>query len=231
MFPLKELKEELQKAREADPELQQFGAEKHQYQWNPPASVEEVEALEEKIGVKLPQDYRDFLLQAGNGGAGPYYGLFSLQEVQDWLNWNDVQPNKEALLYPGIPPYEEEDWDEDEDWEDDDLEETSQEDQDEEEPAERTYGLDGCIPILSQGCSYFAYLLVTGPYRGRVVYVEAEFSYIFFPRETNFLSWYRRWLREIANGYQIFWFGTNLDGDEETLCQLYDEADSMEEKN
>lgn len=54
----------------------------------------------------------------------------------------------------------------------------------------------GCIPIESQGDTYFTYLLVAGPDRGRVVYIEYERSWIFFPREPDFLSWYTRWLRE-----------------------------------
>jgi hypothetical protein len=80
-FPLEELRALLNKAKAVDKYCYQFGAKSHQYQWNPPASVEEVEEFEQKIGVRLPEEYRDFLLLAGNGGAGPYYGLFSLQKI------------------------------------------------------------------------------------------------------------------------------------------------------
>ena len=70
-FPLEELRALLNKAKAVDKYCYQFGAKSHQYQWNPPASVEEVEEFEQKIGVRLPEEYRDFLLLAGNGGAGP----------------------------------------------------------------------------------------------------------------------------------------------------------------
>ena len=69
-FPIQELRAQLAQARIADWEQKRFGAASHQYRWNPPASLEEVEQLEQKIGVTLPKEYHDFLIQAGNGGAG-----------------------------------------------------------------------------------------------------------------------------------------------------------------
>ena len=88
----------------------------------------------------------------------------------------------------------------------------------------------GCIPIGSQGDTYITCLMVTGPDRGRVVYIEYERSWIFFPREPDFLSWYTRWLREAAAGYDMGWFGIFLDGDEETLQKHYVQADTEGER-
>ena len=88
----------------------------------------------------------------------------------------------------------------------------------------------GCIPIESQRDTYFTYLLVTGPDRGRVVYVEYEVPGYFSPREPDFLSWHTRWLREAAAGYDMGWFGLALDGDEETLRKLYIQADTDAER-
>lgn len=59
-FPLEELRALLNKARAVDKYCNQFGADEHKYQWNPPASVEEVEDFEQKIGVRLPEEYRNF---------------------------------------------------------------------------------------------------------------------------------------------------------------------------
>lgn len=80
-FPIEELRSLLEKARATDADLKQFGAEHHKYQWNPPASLKEIEAFERETGISLPDGYRNFLLQEGNGGAGPFYGLFSLAQV------------------------------------------------------------------------------------------------------------------------------------------------------
>lgn len=201
-FPLEELKTLLKKAKAADPSLKKFGADHHKYKWNPPATLEDVEKFEQEIGVTLPDGYRNFFLQAGDGGAGPSYGLFSLKQVRHWLTW-EVQPEKMPYLSPEIETV--------------DIEKVPD-------------CWRGCIPIGSQGDTYFTYLFVTGPNRGRVVYVESEGLWIFFPKEPDFLSWYTRWLREVAYHYHIFWFGTNLDGDEAELCQSYTKATTKKEK-
>ena len=99
-FPIEELRSLLEKARATDANLKQFGAEHHKYQWNPPASLKEIEKFEKETGISLPDGYRNFLLQAGNGGAGPFYGLFSLEQVKGWLSWQ-VEPGETPYLAPG----------------------------------------------------------------------------------------------------------------------------------
>ena len=202
VFPIEELRKGLEAARIADAGRKVFGAEKHQYRWNPPALPSEVEELEKTLGVSLPEEYRGFLLQAGNGGAGPAYGLFSVQEIPGWMDW-PLEPEEPPVL---SPERDAEDLPTDENWR------------------------RGCIPIGSQGDTYFTALMLTGPYRGRVVYWEWEGSWVFFPEERTFLDWYQRWLREVAAGYRIFWFGLNLDGGEEELAQRYEAAQTEEEQ-
>lgn len=203
-FPIQELRAQLAQARMADWEQKRFGAASHQYRWNPPASLEEVEELEQKIGVTLPKEYREFLLQAGNGGAGPFYGLYSMKQVENELTW-EMEADKLPMLSPEekLPPL---DMEQEENW------------------------MRGCIPIESQGCTYLTCLMVTGPNRGRIVYVESEGEWVFFPKEETFLCWYQRWLREVCNGYRSDWFATNLDGDEQELQAGYWKAETEAEK-
>lgn len=69
-------------AREADEKCEEFGASKHRYKLNPVISLSQVRDFEQRHKIKLPQGYVDFLTQVGNGGAGPDYGIYSLEEVE-----------------------------------------------------------------------------------------------------------------------------------------------------
>jgi hypothetical protein len=71
--------EKLEKKRELDPDCIGFGVERHCYKLQPPIEESRLVALEKKYGVALPEDYRKFILTVGNGGAGPSYGLYSIE--------------------------------------------------------------------------------------------------------------------------------------------------------
>lgn len=64
-----------------------FGSAMHNYQLNPPIPVSTIEEFEARNGITLPGDYRLFITQIGNGGAGPYYGLFPFGELEEGLSW------------------------------------------------------------------------------------------------------------------------------------------------
>jgi hypothetical protein len=64
-----------------------FGANGHQWQLEPPLSLEELAELESQLQVPLPDEYRDFLLQVSRGGAGPTYGLFPLRRIGGRWRW------------------------------------------------------------------------------------------------------------------------------------------------
>ncbi|WP_218943746.1 SMI1/KNR4 family protein [Pseudoduganella albidiflava] len=63
---------------------------------NPPASAEEIEALEAALGVRLPGDFVDFL-KVHNGQKGNAGGLFDNSEflstgaiLEQWTVWKDL---------------------------------------------------------------------------------------------------------------------------------------------
>lgn len=62
----------------AKAKLRVFGSDSHLFELNPPLSLERIVGFERGHGIRLPADYRSFLLKVGNGGAGPFYGLFPL---------------------------------------------------------------------------------------------------------------------------------------------------------
>ncbi len=77
-----------------------FGSEKHEFRLHSPMSEEELGAFECEYGVRLPEDYRMFLIQVGRGGAGPYYGLYDLGCIEDGLEWNHIERLVGTLANP-----------------------------------------------------------------------------------------------------------------------------------
>jgi hypothetical protein len=67
--------------RQGDSAFQLFGALGHRYQLNPQLTELEVAGFEQQRGIRLPETYRHFVLNVGDGGAGPYYGVFRLGKM------------------------------------------------------------------------------------------------------------------------------------------------------
>src|SRR5437764_10506 len=64
-----------------------FGSGSHQYKLNPPLAVSVIEAFEKRYDVSLPGDYRSFITEIGNGGAGPCYGVLPFGKDDDDRDW------------------------------------------------------------------------------------------------------------------------------------------------
>src|SRR5690348_11191124 len=75
------IQEKLILLREQDRKFQVFASQAHKYRLYPRMSADHLRAVEREIGVRLPDGYRRFLLEVGNGGAGPYSGLIPLEEA------------------------------------------------------------------------------------------------------------------------------------------------------
>jgi hypothetical protein len=60
-----------------------FGADDHGFRLNPPLPEADVIAFENVHNVSLPHDSRQFLTDVGNGGAGPFYGVFPLGKMDE----------------------------------------------------------------------------------------------------------------------------------------------------
>ncbi len=58
-----------------------FGGNVHLFALNPPLPVADVVQFEHAHRVELPGDYREFITTIANGGAGPYYGVFPLGQM------------------------------------------------------------------------------------------------------------------------------------------------------
>lgn len=69
--------------KEHDKRFSLFGSDYHKYQIEPRLTESEVREFEKREKVQLPQGYRTYLTEIGNGGAGPNYGIFTLEEARN----------------------------------------------------------------------------------------------------------------------------------------------------
>ena len=227
---LHRIQQKLVQAKEADKNLEVFGADGHQYHLNPPVSEAEVLAFEQKYGVQLPECYRAFMLTIGDAKAkksdfiaGPYFGLYAFGTSVDSLLYEKIETYLKAPcnLSPDMTQ---------EEWEtlSDPLlfSEEEEEDDDDKYFAERAKVFGGLLPLGSQGCTYEHALVLNGKYAGRVVNVDLDLAQPKFAFETNFLDWYERYLDEVISGQLIddrpTWFGYHRGEPAEVLLNEYE---------
>src|SRR5207248_8328325 len=74
-------------------------------------------------------------------------------------------------------------------------------------PPHEWHVFQGTITLGHQGSTFYTLLIVAGESRGRVVYVDTSGQPPYFVKNTDFLSWYERWLDETLAGRNMFWFG------------------------
>ncbi|MEU7990816.1 SMI1/KNR4 family protein [Streptosporangium canum] len=153
--------------REYDTDLCCFGAREHRYRFKPPLGEAALEAIEARIGVRFPADYRTFLTRLGNGGAGPYYGVHGLRPDGAWAR------------FPPFPFTRE--------WEPPD-----QDDEDYDDVMEGAF--EGLLPVAEHGCGYRSHLVVNGPAAGQVWGDWTCVGEVLAPEAESFGTWYHDWL-------------------------------------
>lgn len=88
-----------------DPLRRRHGADKHQYRVNDPLPLSVVEGLEARCGTRLPDEYRRFVAEFGDGGAGPGYGILRLADAVEELfgYYDEDEPGYRQLLSDPFP--------------------------------------------------------------------------------------------------------------------------------
>lgn len=94
---IERIKSKFDRLKRLDRNFEVFGSEKHKYVFNRTKSEKDLTDFEKNNGIKLPREYKEFLMQIGNGGAGPYYGLepienglFADLDYKDKTDLNDL---------------------------------------------------------------------------------------------------------------------------------------------
>lgn len=219
---LDRIKNKLEKAMRKDTAFLVFGASSHKYRVDEKLTAKELADWQAKNQVTLPEPYTQFLTKVGNGGAGPYYGIYSIEKATSYTDRNAL--TTKCVLRPRMTK---EEWNH--------LTEPLINDEDIsdlEYDAARDRVMGGMLCIGTQGCEYDMYLVLEGQHSGKIVFTSDFYPDhpFFFIYEDNFLDWYERWLDEIILDYDIAWFGSRMPGDENVLIQVYQNAPNEEIK-
>ncbi|MEM8672001.1 MAG: SMI1/KNR4 family protein [Planctomycetota bacterium] len=197
---IESIRESVEQCRRAKRLHGVFGAESHEFILNSPLSPSEVARFEFEHKIKLPEGYRRFLTEVGNGGAGPFYGVFKLGEMDDSFTHRRWKQNDGFIGELSEPFPHTERWN--------DLPPCPVDGQNEDatEAFDDTYwsseNVHGAIPICHQGCAYRNWLIVTGPEAGnvwedlRVDHEGLKPVELSNGRRAGFLEWYDAWLCE-----------------------------------
>jgi hypothetical protein len=181
---LARIADKLAALRRADPRLEVYGASSHRYHLNPPLSEREVLAFEERARVTIPEEYRVYLLEFANGGAGPDNGVFPLDPSGDVAASRLDEPfpiptdlARQVISRPQRQRF---------------LEGLAED-------------LPGCLDLTDGGCGIGAFLVFSGEQRGIVWYWGAHNELYPAANDTGeqigFLAWYEEWLdRRLAPG-------------------------------
>jgi len=215
---MNKLKDKLQVLEKADKDLSLFGASSHEYKLGSPISINLCEEIEEKYHCTFPEDYKYFITNVGNGGAGPFYGLFPLERHDDN---HDMCSWEEGYLIGDLSkpfPYSEK-WNLPTSfWENEPDPDSCDSEEQEDELWEKWYQeidtkywaphiMDGAIPICHQGCAIRTWLVVTGPMKG-TVWDDYRCDYEGITPLKNadgsfssFTDWYLNWVTESLNEF------------------------------
>jgi hypothetical protein len=198
------IRDGLERLRTAKPPPDVFGAESHGFKLNPPLSEAAVRRFEQKHRIQLPSDYRGFLTNLGNGGAGPCYGVFKLGEMDDSFDFTEWKEDGGFVGVLATPFPHTTEWN--------DLTGKPEEIEDEEaydkalEAFDERYwnpaNVHGAIPLCHEGCAYRDWLVVTGPEAGHMWHDARADQAGLWPiaigrkKRVSFLEWYGNWLNE-----------------------------------
>ncbi len=212
MQQLERIKTKFDELRKIDTDFSVFGSETHRYVFHPVLTEDALVAFEQTNDLTLPDDYRLFLKEIGNGGAGPFYGLLPLEDNED----QRTTPNtafgftaENPCLLEKYDAYDEKidnaktDEEEQALW---DLKEFLLD-------ADYEKATNGITFLCHEGCCMFSVLILKGAERGTVWWFNFSDQVGVVPivlekQQVSFLDWYEMWLDasldSVKNGTKAF---------------------------
>ncbi len=182
-----QIKKKLVVLKKSDYNLELFGAKEHEYNLNPRISEDDIVDFEKKFSIKLPDNYRNFLIYGGNGGAGPSFGILTFEEsIKTFINHPFPFSTEDANKIVETRVYE--------------------------DPYYfrkiKNKVVGGAIKISNYGSSWSLYLVITGEQTG-YLWMIGEGAYPLFYKKSGesyqlgFIDWYYEWIANYLKLYTI----------------------------
>lgn len=211
---MEEIISKLRKLKNCDRGFVIFGSSSHQYELNAPITESQLENIESKYHCRFPEEYRYFVTRIGNGGAGPFYGLFPIgmqdhgHDLSNWENGysligNIAKPFQLTSAWNLPPEFFDGHPDPDANIS---LEEEQRICDEWDQKIEKEYFapeiMNGAIPICHEGCALRNWLVVTGNLAGTVWQDYRANDSGISPiidsdgQMVTFRQWYLNWLNQ-----------------------------------
>lgn len=181
----------------------------HHWKLSPTVPLTEIEAFERRAGVTLPEGYVYYLTQVGGGGASPGTGFKDF--APNWKNYDGLCGVSEQLSRVMTST----EWSK--------------------AYGKREYVENGTFILCAMDITYQAYLIVTGPMRGHVVYLDwdGDCAPMWPKGGSAFLDWNENYYSELLAGYKIdpTWrFMWQEPGNTDSLIHAFQQAGDLEYK-
>lgn len=166
-----------------------FGSDNHRMTLNRSLTQAAVMQFETTHKISLPPQYRAFISEFADGGAGPGYGMHSLDKASaQAYQCGDrsflARPFPHTTAYFPQPPV------------DDAAEQLTDTQYEQWEASQKT----GTLVICDEGCGYEHLLVVSGLEAGTMWFDARVSDRGLHPLGIDFLEWYERWLDDILTG-------------------------------
>jgi len=194
--------------KEIDKEYKIFGASFHKYEFGKPLGEHIFYDFEKKYNVKIPSEYKLFMTEAGNGGAGPFYGIVPFERCL-FANIDRLNDN---LINPSVPfPYKDA-WNMEFDYKDEEAEETEETIEEFENGYFDDKHITGLIRICNFGCGHYISLVVNGDEYSHIWSDDRCSDYGIYPfnyytfnnqKRLTFFDWYEGWLDQSINKIKV----------------------------
>lgn len=190
------IKKKINELKLKDSDCENFGADTHQYKLNPAIKGNIIETFERVHSICLPESYRLFITNIGDGGAGPCYGLYSFQKAIEL----SVDADAGVWLADEFPLTNQ------------DVDNYFQHCQQCEDEGETDLikkitmpdPLPNMLCLAEYGCNCFYILVVNGEQKDTVWLIDGDNNTISpvlneYKKQRTFIDWYGSWLDHHLN--------------------------------